>query len=159
MAKVKKNSAGIIVFKNDPFKILLCRLGGPYFAKTPLWTIPKGEINEGEEGHETARREFLEETGMLSPAQIEPYTSFKTPRGHCELWIGLASGILSEITTIQPTKSNTCEIEWPPKSGKKIIIPETIEMGFFSLSEANMLVPRSQLGVLVQLQLTHQKLQ
>lgn len=151
----KRNSAGIIVTRGNPIRILLCRLGGPFFAKTPLWTIPKGEIDEGEMSCETARREFFEETGKIPPDKLEPYTTFKTARGMCELWIGESTPELDLLEGIQPTVSNTCKIEWPPKSGIKIEIPETIEMGFFTLEEAHALVSRGQLGVLVQLKLTH----
>lgn len=93
--------------------------------------IPKGEVEEGEELLAAAIREFTEETGLIP---IEPF-----------LGLGLVkhkSGKTVHAWAFQgdcdPTqiRSNTFELEWPPKSGRKQEFPEIDRAEFFDLSTA-----------------------
>ena len=64
-----KRSAGILVFRRiaGELEVFLVHPGGPFFSRRDkgAWTIPKGECEPGEQPFDTARREFLEETGFI----------------------------------------------------------------------------------------------
>lgn len=66
-----RESAGLVVFRRrgDRLEVLLVHPGGPFWSKrdTGAWSIPKGEIETGEEPVEVARREFHEELGLPAP--------------------------------------------------------------------------------------------
>ncbi|MCS7200865.1 MAG: NUDIX domain-containing protein [Patescibacteria group bacterium] len=63
-----KKSSGLLVWreKQGQVEILLVHHGGPFWQNRDknAWSIPKGEIEEGEDIKETAIREFNEETGL-----------------------------------------------------------------------------------------------
>ncbi len=65
---MKKVSAGILLyrFKNDELQVFLVHPGGPfwYHKDRHAWSIPKGEVEDGEDLLATAKREFEEETGQ-----------------------------------------------------------------------------------------------
>ncbi len=113
--------------------VLLVHPGGPFWAKKDLgsWSIPKGEYTEGEDPLEAAMREFQEETG----GQIHgPFLALgevtQSNRKIVSAWA--VEGDFDPETF----KSNLCEIEWPPKSGRTQLIPEADRAGWFSLQEA-----------------------
>jgi predicted NUDIX family NTP pyrophosphohydrolase len=60
-----KQSAGTLLYRDGPHgvEVLLVHPSGNYNRKAP-WGIPKGELDDGEELEETARRETREETGV-----------------------------------------------------------------------------------------------
>ena len=70
--KAAKKSAGILLYRRGAggLEVLLAHPGGPYWKSRDLgaWTLPKGEIDEGEDPYDAARREFVEETGFDAPA-------------------------------------------------------------------------------------------
>jgi predicted NUDIX family NTP pyrophosphohydrolase len=47
-------------------EVLLVHPGGPYWHKQDegAWSIPKGEMDDGEDAEAAARREFMKETGL-----------------------------------------------------------------------------------------------
>ena len=61
-------SAGLLMYRiqDCELQVLLAHPGGPFFRNKDegAWTIPKGEIEPGEELLEAAKREFQEETGV-----------------------------------------------------------------------------------------------
>ena len=65
--KSGRTSAGILLWRKREgrLEVLLAHQGGPFWANKDLghWTIPKGEVEPGEEFEAVARREFAEETG------------------------------------------------------------------------------------------------
>jgi len=65
----KKESAGLLMYRlrNSTLEVFLVHPGGPYWARKDLgaWSIPKGELQEGEDYLDAAKREFQEETGFL----------------------------------------------------------------------------------------------
>ena len=130
-----RRSAGILLYQQgeDELLVLLVHPGGPYWAKKDLgsWSIPKGECGEGEDPLTAAVREFQEETG----GQVEgPFRSLgevtQSNRKTVNAWG--AEGDFDPKTL----KSNLCEIEWPPKSGRKRLIPEADRAEWFSLQDA-----------------------
>jgi predicted NUDIX family NTP pyrophosphohydrolase len=129
-----RRSAGILMYKYraDELLVLLVHPGGPYWAKRDLgsWSIPKGEY-EGEDPLIAAGREFQEETG----GQVQgPFLSLgevtQSNRKTVSAWA--AEGDFDPKTL----KSNLCEIEWPPKSGRTQLILEADRAEWFSLQDA-----------------------
>lgn len=118
-----KQSAGILLYKyvSGQLNILLVHPGGPFWKNKDIgaWSIPKGEFITGEEPLAAAIREFEEETGTLLDGDFKDIGNIKLKSGK----VVHAWAIEKDIDTTR-IKSNECEIEWPPKSGKKMIIPE-----------------------------------
>ena len=69
--KSGRTSAGILLWRSREgrLEVLLAHQGGPFWVKKDIghWTIPKGEVEPGEELVAVARREFAEETGLEAP--------------------------------------------------------------------------------------------
>ncbi len=113
--------------------VLLVHPGGPFWAKKDLgsWSIPKGEYPESEGPLKAAIREFQEETGgqvrgpLLALGEVT-----QSNRKLVSAW-AVEGGF--DPNTFKP---NLCEIEWPPKSGRKQLIPEADRAEWFALEEA-----------------------
>lgn len=121
-----KRSAGILLHSRvtGELRVLLVHPGGPYWAKRDrgAWTIPKGECEEGEEPRECALRELAEELGPapdLDPATLIELGSVRQKSGKVvEAWA--AEGEFDPAAL----DSNTFELEWPPRSGRRQLFPE-----------------------------------
>jgi predicted NUDIX family NTP pyrophosphohydrolase len=137
MPKSNKVSAGLLLYRreNGGFEFLLVHLGGPFWAKKDdgAWFLPKGEVNPGEDEKAAALREFREETGLDVHPALE-LVSLGTVKHK--------SGKLVHAWAVEgdcdPTAlhSNTFDIEWPPRSGKKQTFPEIDRAAFFTLAAA-----------------------
>jgi predicted NUDIX family NTP pyrophosphohydrolase len=118
-----KQSAGILLYKHvsGQLNVMLVHPGGPFWKNKDLgaWSIPKGEFTEDEEPLAAAIREFGEETGTLLKGDFKDIGNVKLKSGK----IVHAWALEQDLDTTS-VKSNEFEIEWPPKSGKKITIPE-----------------------------------
>lgn len=146
-----KVSAGILMYHriDSELRVLLAHPGGPFFARKDdgAWTIPKGEAAEGEDLLETAKREFQEELGTACTGPFIPLGEVKQAGGKIvHAWA--AEGTV-DASTIQ---SNTFEIEWPPRSGKKQSFPEVDRAAFFSLTEAQQKINPAQAAFLTALE-------
>jgi len=145
----KKNSAGLLLYRRrGELKVFLVHPGGPFWAKKDVgsWTIPKGEINEGEEPLEAAKREFLEETGFKINGQFQQLNSIKQAGGKLvQAWAIEAD---CDPTQLQ---SNRFVLEWPPKSGKTKDFPEVDRAGWFTLAEARTKILGGQIALIEQL--------
>jgi predicted NUDIX family NTP pyrophosphohydrolase len=130
-----KRSGGILLFKfvdGEP-RVLLVHPGGPFWAKKDAgaWSIPKGEFEHGEEPLGAAIREFGEETGMEPQGQFLPLGEvIQKNRKVVSAWA--CKGDFDPARLV----SNTCEIEWPPRSGKRLTIPEADRAEWFTFGEA-----------------------
>jgi len=124
--------------------------GGPYFKKKDVgaWTIPKGEIEEGESMLDTAKREFQEETGIQPIGKFISIDSV-TQKGGKTVHAWAFEGDWDES---KPLKSNDFEIEWPPRSGKKQKFPEIDRAEFFSLDIAKQKINTAQIEFLDKLE-------
>ena len=145
-----KQSAGILLYRGKPETIdfLLVHPGGPFFAKKHegWWTIPKGELLPDELPLDAAIREFIEETGYTVSGtfiELQPIVQKAGKKVFC--WA--AEG------TIEPADivSNTFEIEWPPKTGRKATYPEVDKAGWFALAEVKILINERQVALLEEL--------
>ncbi len=130
-----KSSAGILVYRHRGSKVevLLVHPGGPFWAKKDIhsWSIPKGEFEESENSFTAASREFEEEIGQLPPKN-EPQDLGSIKSGSKTVYIWAIEG---DLDADHP-KSNTFEMEWPPKSGKMQEFPEVDKAGWFDLNTA-----------------------
>lgn len=141
-----KRSAGILLYRRTPKgpEVLLIHPGGPFWAHKDAWSIPKGEYQEGEPALEAALREFQEETGSaLTPER--PAADFlslgvvRQPSGK-EVTAWAIEGDFDPATLV----SNTCQIEWPPRSGRSLEIPEADRAAWFDLATARKKIFRGQ---------------
>ena len=150
--KSGRTSAGILLWRvrDDRLEVLLAHMGGPYWAKKDLghWTIPKGEVEAGEELVEVARREFAEETGHELPdTQLIELGDIRQKSGKVVLgWA--AQGDLDPATAV----SNTYEIEWPPRSGRMAAFPEIDRVEWFDLDMARRKLKAAQVPFLDRLE-------
>jgi predicted NUDIX family NTP pyrophosphohydrolase len=120
-------------WKQDGIEVFLVHPGGPYWATKDqgAWTIPKGEYDEDEEPFAAAQREFFEETGFTADGEFLSLGEVRQRSGK----IVTAWAFLGDCDPTQ-LRSNTCEVEWPPKSGKKLRIPEIDRGRWFAMSDA-----------------------
>jgi predicted NUDIX family NTP pyrophosphohydrolase len=121
-------------------EVFLVHPGGPMWAKKDLeaWSVPKGEYDEGETPLEAAKREFREETGFAADGEFEPLGCVKQTGGKVvTAWA--FEGDCDPAALV----SNTCEIEWPPRSGRRLEIPEVDRGRWFSLDEARKYIRKS----------------
>lgn len=126
-------------------EVFLVHPGGPFFAKKDLgaWSIPKGEYSEGESPLEAARREFHEETGFVAPEKFLDLGTIKQAGGKLvSAWA--CEGDCDPAQLI----SNHCEVEWPPRSGRLIEIPEVDRGAWFSIAEAKEHIKSTQIPLL-----------
>ena len=151
MAQMPARSAGILLHRRREgrFEVLLVHPGGPYFATRDLgvWGIPKGEYGPAEDPLSAARREFEEELG--SPPPDGPVIDL----GEVRLKSGkrvVAWGMEGDLDVTRAL-SNTCEIEWPPRSGRMIEIPEVDRAEWFVPDEARTRVNPGQLELIERL--------
>jgi predicted NUDIX family NTP pyrophosphohydrolase len=130
-----KRSAGILMFRRGAqgLEVLLVHPGGPFWARKDLgaWSIPKGEYSKGDEPLATAIREFAEETGISPLGEFRPLGEITQP-GRKIVTAFALEGDFDPATL----KSNTFELEWPPKSGRKASFPEVDRAQWFSLEMA-----------------------
>ena len=136
-------SAGLLLYRRPQghLQILLVHPGGPYNVgrKEGVWSIPKGLIEADEDELDAARREFEEETGSRPEGPFVPlppvaYRSGKllhawAVEGDCD-----PEGIVS----------NTFEIEWPPRSGRRQTFPEVDRAAFYDLEQASRMILPAQ---------------
>jgi predicted NUDIX family NTP pyrophosphohydrolase len=130
-----KQSAGILLYRNtnNILEIFLVHPGGPFFKNKDegVWSIPKGEFLDDEEALTAAKREFEEETGQAIDGNFISLGSIKQKSGKT-VYAWAVEGDINHETIF----SNTCEVEWPPRSGKKITIPEIDRAAWFEVDEA-----------------------
>lgn len=138
-----KQSAGILLFrfKNKQPEIFLVHPGGPFFRNKDegAWSIPKGEFTNGEEALDAAVREFEEETGLLLTGEfiaLDPITQ----KGGKKVYAWAVEGGIDHEKII----SNTFEMEWPPRSGKKQIFPEVDKAAWFDVETAKLKINAAQ---------------
>jgi len=143
-----RRSAGILLHRRrgERLEVLLVHPGGPVWARREAgaWSIPKGEYLDGEEPLAAARREFEEELGSVPPAgEAADLGEIRQKSGKFVHAWALA-GDLDAANTV----SNTFELEWPPRSGKRIEVPEVDRAEWFGLDEAREKINPAQVALL-----------
>jgi predicted NUDIX family NTP pyrophosphohydrolase len=143
IASAKNQSAGLLLFRNAgaDMQVLLGHPGGAFWSKKDLgaWTIPKGLIGPGESPLAAARREFAEETGHYPNGELVSLGHAKQPGGKIvHVWA------VREDWEVDQLRSNTFEMEWPPKSGRRQTFPELDRASWFQISDARKKILKGQ---------------
>jgi predicted NUDIX family NTP pyrophosphohydrolase len=124
-------SAGLLLYRLGPegLEVLLAHPGGPFWARRDegAWTLPKGEVNAGEEPLAAALREFEEETGHVPSGELLPLGEVRQKGGKRVLAWACAGDF-----DPQELRCNTFEMEWPPRSGRVRSFPEIDRVGWFT---------------------------
>jgi len=138
-----KQSAGLLKYRwrNSHLEVFLVHPGGPIWANKDLaaWSIPKGEFSESEHPLEVAKREFKEETGFAAEGNFVDLGTVKQPSGKIvHAWFVEEDCDPSNLT------SNTFQMEWPPRSGRRIEVPEVDRGEWFSINMARERILKGQ---------------
>jgi len=148
---MKRPSAGILLYRSRAgvLEVLLAHPGGPFWTRRDegAWTIPKGEIGEGEDPFVAARREFMEETGVDPGARGDPLAPVRQSGGK----IVHAWAIEGDCDACA-IRSNAFEMEWPPKSGRMASFPEVDRAEWFVLDDARRKILPGQAPLLDELE-------
>jgi predicted NUDIX family NTP pyrophosphohydrolase len=140
-------SAGILLYRqrSGRTEVLLIKPGGPFWKNknAGAWMIPKGVVEPGEAPAEAALREFEEETGTRLAAIPSPLAKVRQAGGKI-VEAFAAEGDLDPAFI----RSNTFEVEWPPRSGRLQRFPEVVEARWMTFAEARRLMLPSQLPLL-----------
>ncbi len=143
-------SAGLLAFRrHNGLEVLLAHPGGPFWAKKDAgaWTIPKGLVEPGASLIETARREFTEETNLVPSGELLELNPVPQKSGKIvHAWAVEADFDLTRFV------SNTFEIEWPPRSGRRRAFPEIDRIAYFSLPAAMKKIIAYQRPLLIELE-------
>jgi predicted NUDIX family NTP pyrophosphohydrolase len=142
-----KESAGILLYRprGGTIEVFLVHPGGPFWKKKDdgAWSIPKGEPNTGEDKLAAAIREFAEETGTALAGDFRPLSPIKQAGGKF-VYAWTVAGDLDPATLV----SNEFEMEWPPRSGKRVRFPEVDRGAWFSMAEAHRKINAGQAALL-----------
>jgi predicted NUDIX family NTP pyrophosphohydrolase len=145
-----KQSAGLLLFRRPQgrLEVLLAHPGGPVWATrhAGAWTIPKGGANDGESLLDAAIREFREETGFLAAGPFIPLGQI-TQRGGKVVHAWAFEGDCDPASMV----SETTTTEWPPRSGRMIVVPEIDRVEFFSVDEARPAINVAQIELVERL--------
>jgi predicted NUDIX family NTP pyrophosphohydrolase len=147
---VAKTSAGILLYRGegDSLEVLLVHPGGPFWSKKDegAWSIPKGELEDGEESRACALRELEEEIGSsldLTPEQLGELGEVRLKSGkRVHGWA--AEGDFDPAAL----RSNTFAMEWPPRSGKEREFPEVDRAEWFAPEQARLKINPAQAAFL-----------
>ena len=142
-ASSKIQSAGLLLFRqrDKSVQVLLGHPGGPFGSRKDqgVWTLPKGLIGPGESLLSAAQREFAEETGYRPGGEAIPLGSAKQPGGKVvHVWA------IEEDWDPADLQSNTFEMEWPPRSGRRQSFPELDRASWFGVAEARLKILKGQ---------------
>src|SRR5262245_39963536 len=144
-------SVGILLYKRivGELQVLLVHPGGPFWRNKDLgaWTIPKGERAQGEDSEATARREFAEELGHLPSGPLTRLGRIRQRGGKY-----VEAYALEGDFDVDSFVSNTFEIEWPPRSGRRQSFPEVDRAAWLALAEARQKINPGQQPLLDQLE-------
>jgi predicted NUDIX family NTP pyrophosphohydrolase len=133
--KRAKRSAGLLMYRRRDrgLEVFLVHPGGPFWAKKDLgaWSIPKGQYLDDEEPLAAAKREFEEETGFVPQASFVELGDLKQPSGKI-----VTAWAFEGDCDARKLRSNTFNMEWPPRSGREIEVPEVDRGCWYSIEEA-----------------------
>jgi predicted NUDIX family NTP pyrophosphohydrolase len=140
---IMASSAGILLYRwiGPRLEVLLVHPGGPFWRNKDegAWSIPKGEMDEGEDPAEAALREFMEELGSAPAEPLRPLGEIRQ-RGGKRVHAFTVEGDID----VGAIASNTFDMEWPPKSGRLQTFPEIDRAEWFDLRLANEKILASQ---------------
>ncbi len=145
-----RTSAGLLIYRRrgGALEVFLVHPGGPFWANkdAAAWSIPKGEFDPAEDPLAAARREFEEETGLKMAGEFTPLAPVRQAGGKV-----VHAFVLEGDCDPAAIQSNTFEIEWPPRSGRRQTFPEVDRAAWFPLDVARGKIHKGQAGLLDQL--------
>ncbi|WP_182113375.1 NUDIX domain-containing protein [Actinotalea sp. JY-7876] len=147
-----RSSAGLLLYRHgaDGLEVLLGHMGGPFWARKEAgaWTVPKGEPLDGEDPRATALREFTEELGVPPPTSpledVDLGTVTQRAGKTVRAWARFAD---LDPERLGPARS-TVELEWPPRSGRRVTVPELDRVRWWPLAQARDVVVAAQAELL-----------
>lgn len=143
-------SAGLLPYRTLPdggLEVLLGHMGGPFWARKDAgaWSLLKGELDPDEEPHAAALREASEELGIELPPPSSPDIELgKVRQRSGKTVLAWAREWPAPGPDLAQIHSNTVEIEWPPRSGRRIEVPEIDRVAWFGPDDARRLVVSAQ---------------
>jgi predicted NUDIX family NTP pyrophosphohydrolase len=147
MESMEAMKPGLLMYRErvGGIEVFLVHPGGPIWAKRDqgAWTIPTGEYDTDEDPLAAARREFHEETGFVATEPFIALGSIRQKGGKVVIAWAFAGDCDSADLT-----NDTCEIEWPPRSGKRMEISEVDRGSWFSFENARKYVLAQQVPFL-----------
>jgi predicted NUDIX family NTP pyrophosphohydrolase len=147
-----KRSAGILLhrLRDGAREVLLVHPGGPLWVSRDAgaWSIPKGEYEPDEDALAAARREFAEELGTPAPAgEVDELGEVRQKSGKLvRVWA------LQGDFDVSTVASNTFELEWPPRSGRHVEVPEVDRAAWFTIERAREKLNPAQVPLLERLE-------
>ena len=137
-------------FRNNDVEVLLVHPGGPYFQNKDdgAWTVPKGEASDDEDLLARAKIEFEEELGIAISGNWIELGSVKQKGGKTVHAWAFAGDLEDDFKPV----SNTFEMEWPPRSGRRQEFPEIDRADWFTLPVARVKILESQRPLLDRLE-------
>jgi predicted NUDIX family NTP pyrophosphohydrolase len=145
----KKTTAGLLLYRRrGELEVFLVHPGGPFWTRKDLgaWSLPKGEIGDGEDLLDAAKREFTEETGFAIDGGFRPLEPVKQSGGKV-----VHAWAIEADCDAPRVQSNLFSMEWPPKSGRTQEFPEVDRAGWFTIPEARKRILKAQTGFIDQL--------
>jgi predicted NUDIX family NTP pyrophosphohydrolase len=144
-------SAGVLAYRTKAgwLEVLLVHPGGPFWRNrdTGAWSIPKGELGAGEHPEAAARREFAQELGAALDATLAPLGEIRQRGGK------IVEAFAAEYDVdVDAITSNSFEIEWPPRSGRRQSFPEVDRAAWFDLATAREKINEAQRELLDRLE-------
>jgi predicted NUDIX family NTP pyrophosphohydrolase len=154
----RETSAGLLVFRRtlgSGAEFLLVHPGGPFWRNKDdgAWSIPKGLVNEGEDQRDAAVREFAEEVGLRVSGQFVALRPLKQTSGKTVVCWAVEADL-----DLAAFKSNEFELEWPPRSGRLIRVPECDRAAYFPTAIALRKLLPGQRGFIEEMQSRLQRL-
>jgi predicted NUDIX family NTP pyrophosphohydrolase len=150
MSRSSTVSAGLLAFRRrHGVEVLLAHPGGPFWSRKDngVWTIPKGVAEAGEDLLAAAQREFTEETNFPAGGRFIALAPVKQKGGKVvHAWAIEGDFDLARFA------SNTFELEWPPKSGRRQSFAEIDCVAYFTLPMAATKILAYQLPLLRELE-------
>ncbi|MCA5894324.1 NUDIX domain-containing protein [Isoptericola sp. NEAU-Y5] len=150
-------SAGLLFYRTttDGLEVLLGHMGGPFWTRKDAgaWTVLKGELDPDEDPHAAAVREAGEELGLPLPTPPSPDVDLGEVRQKSgKRVLAWAREWPLPGPDLDQVRSNTVEIEWPPRSGRRLEVPEIDRVAWFAPDDARRLVVRAQAALVDRLE-------
>ena len=141
-------SAGLLLHRQGPtgLEFLLVHPGGPYWRNkdTAAWSIPKGLVEDGEEPWTAALREFAEEIGRTIDGPATALRPCRTSGKTIHAWL------VDADLDVETVRSNTFELEWPPRSGRTVAFPEIDAAAWFGVDVVLAKIHRGQQPIVIE---------